>query len=154
MKTLIVYDSFFGNTEKIAQAIGGALGGAAVVRVSETSPDQLAGVDLLLVENVGNLVCTAGFDLGEHLRIVLLSVTEGDDKLIKYPAIFQRSDALVITKTDLLPYTNFRLDLAAERMRQLAPEASVFTVSALRRPARTSSSVAPESRIFSYHLVQ
>ncbi len=94
---------------------------------------DLPAVDLLLVENVGNLVCTAGFDLGEHLRIVLLSVTEGDDKLIKYPAIFQRSDALVITKTDLLPYTNFRIGLAAERMRQLAPEARVFTVSALRR---------------------
>ena len=63
---------------------------------------DLTGVDLLVVENVGNLVCTAGFDLGEHLRIVVLSTTEGDDKAVKYPAIFQGSDALLISKTDLL----------------------------------------------------
>ena len=68
---------------------------------------ELGGVDLLAIENVGNLVCTAGFDLGEHLRIVVLSVSEGDDKAVKYPAIFQGSDALVITKTDLLPHSNF-----------------------------------------------
>ena len=55
-------------------------------------------LDLLMIENVGNLVCTAGFDLGEHLRIVVLSVSEGDDKAVKYPAIFQGSDALVITQ--------------------------------------------------------
>ena len=60
-------------------------------------------IDLLVIENVGNLVCTAGFDLGEHLRIVVLSTSEGDDKAVKYPAIFQGSDALFITKMDLLP---------------------------------------------------
>ena len=63
---------------------------------------DLTDVDLLMVENVGNLVCTAGFDLGEHLRIVVLGATEGDDKAVKYPAIFQGSDALVISKTDML----------------------------------------------------
>ena len=63
---------------------------------------DFAAVDLLMIENVGNLVCTAGFDLGEHLRIVVLSTSEGDDKAVKYPAIFQGSDALVITKIDLL----------------------------------------------------
>jgi hydrogenase nickel incorporation protein HypB len=94
---------------------------------------NLDGVNLLLIENVGNLVCTAGFDLGEHLRIVLLSVTEGDDKLIKYPAIFQRSHALVITKADLLPYTNFKVEAAVAGMKQLAPNARVFQVSALKR---------------------
>jgi hydrogenase nickel incorporation protein HypB len=103
----------------------------AVMIAAAVGHFDLAATELLVIENVGNLVCTAGFDLGEHLRVVLLSVSEGDDKLIKYPAIFQRSDALVITKTDLLPYTNFRVDLAAERMRQLAPEARVFQVSAL-----------------------
>lgn len=89
-------------------------------------------IDLLVIENVGNLVCTAGFDLGEHLRVVLLSVTEGDDKIVKYPAIFQRSDALVITKIDLLPYTNFRIERAVGDMKRLAPKAEVFRVSALR----------------------
>ena len=90
-----------------------------------------AALDLLVIENVGNLVCPAGFDLGEHLRLVVLSVSEGDDKLIKYPAIFQRSHALVITKIDLLPDTNFQIDRAEAGMRRLAPEAAIFRVSAL-----------------------
>jgi hydrogenase nickel incorporation protein HypB len=88
------------------------------------------GVRMLWIENVGNLVCTAGYDLGEHLRIVALSTAEGDDKLIKYPAIFQRSDALVITKIDLLPYLDFDVAKARADMRRLAPEARVFVVSA------------------------
>ncbi len=69
---------------------------------------DLDAADILLIENIGNLVCTAGFDLGEHLRIIVLSVTEGDDKAVKYPAIFQGSDALFVTKTDLLPHTRFQ----------------------------------------------
>ena len=93
---------------------------------------DLAAVDLLLIENVGNLVCTAGFDLGEHLRIVVLGVTEGDDKVVKYPAIFQGSDALVLTKLDLLAHTNFRVERIATDMKRLASEAQVFQVSALR----------------------
>ena len=88
-------------------------------------------VDLLAIENVGNLVCTAGFDLGEHLRLVLLGVTEGDDKVVKYPAIFQGSDALVLTKTDLVAHTNFRVERIAADLRRLAPKAPVFQVSAL-----------------------
>jgi hydrogenase nickel incorporation protein HypB len=92
---------------------------------------DLARADLLVIENVGNLVCTAGFDLGEHLRIVVLSVSEGDDKLAKYPAIFRGSHALVITKVDLLPHSNFKVERAVDDMRRLAPEARVFQVSAL-----------------------
>jgi hydrogenase nickel incorporation protein HypB len=92
---------------------------------------ESGAVDMLIVENVGNLVCTAGYDLGEHLRIVVLSVSEGDDKLVKYPAIFQRSHALVITKMDLLPYTNFDIERVHGDMRRLNPEADVFAVSAL-----------------------
>jgi hydrogenase nickel incorporation protein HypB len=88
-------------------------------------------IDLLLIENVGNLVCTAGFDLGEHLRVVLLSVSEGDDKIAKYPTIFQRSNVLVITKTDLLKYSNFNVERAVADMKHLAPEAKIFEVSAL-----------------------
>ncbi len=91
-----------------------------------------SALDLLVIENVGNLVCPAGFDLGEHLRLVVLSVSEGDDKLIKYPAIFQRSRALVISKVDLLPHTNFKIDQAVAGMKRLAPEAAIFRVSALR----------------------
>ena len=92
---------------------------------------ELDKVDMLWIENVGNLVCTAGYDLGEHLRIVVLSVSEGDDKLVKYPAIFQRSDALVITKMDLLPHTNFDVQRVRGDMKRLAPEAEIFEVSAL-----------------------
>ncbi len=94
---------------------------------------DLTAVDLLFVENVGNLVCTAGFDLGEHLRIVVLGTTEGDDKAIKYPAIFQGSDVLVISKTDILPYTNFCVQRITADMKRLAPEASAFEVAALKR---------------------
>jgi hydrogenase nickel incorporation protein HypB len=92
----------------------------------------LADVDILAIENVGNLVCTAGFDLGEHLRIVVLSTSEGDDKAVKYPAIFQGSDALLITKIDLLPHTNFDIGRNTADMKRLAPEAVVFQVSALQ----------------------
>lgn len=91
---------------------------------------DLHSVDVLVIENVGNLVCTAGFDLGEHLRIVVLSTSEGDDKAVKYPAIFQGSDALFITKIDLLPHVNFNAERITADMRRLAPEAAVFQVSA------------------------
>jgi hydrogenase nickel incorporation protein HypB len=87
-------------------------------------------VEMLVVENVGNLVCTAGYDLGEHVRMVVLSVSEGDDKLVKYPAIFQRSHALVITKMDLLPYTDFDVQRVRGDMRRLNPRSEIFTVSA------------------------
>jgi len=88
-------------------------------------------IDLLVIENVGNLVCTAGYDLGEKLRIVVLSVSEGDDKAAKYPAIFQGSEALFITKTDLLPHCNFDIKRISADMKRLAPEAEIFQVSAL-----------------------
>jgi hydrogenase nickel incorporation protein HypB len=93
---------------------------------------DLTDIDLLAVENVGNLVCTAGFDLGEHLRIIVLSTSEGDDKAVKYPAIFQGSDALFITKSDLSPYLNFNADRIIADMKRLAPGSPVFQVSALK----------------------
>ncbi len=93
---------------------------------------DLSNVDFLVIENVGNLVCTAGFDLGEHLRVVVLSVPEGDDKLLKYPAIFQGSQALVISKTDLLPHIRFDVDRVIGDMKRLAPEAEIFRVAALQ----------------------
>ncbi|GAB4143054.1 MAG: hydrogenase nickel incorporation protein HypB [Thermogutta sp.] len=90
----------------------------------------LDGVSLLLIENVGNLVCTAGFYLGEHLRVVLLSVPEGDDKLVKYPTIFQSADALIVTKYDLAPHFDFRLERVREDLRKLGNDGPVFAVSA------------------------
>ncbi len=91
---------------------------------------DLRSIDLLAIENVGNLVCTAGFDLGEHIRLVLLSVPEGDDKIAKYPAIFRGSNALVITKVDLLPHFDFQVERVTADMKHLAPQANVFEVSA------------------------
>ncbi len=91
---------------------------------------DLPAIDVLMIENVGNLVCTAGFDLGEHLRIVLLSVPEGHDKIAKYPAIFRGSDALAITKIDLLPHFDFDVARVKSDMKALAPEAGVFEISA------------------------
>jgi hydrogenase nickel incorporation protein HypB len=91
---------------------------------------DLPNLDMLLIENVGNLVCTAGFDLGEHVRIALLSVPEGDDKIAKYPAIFRGSNALVITKVDLLPHFDFSVERVKADMKALAPQAKVFELSA------------------------
>ncbi|HOM17299.1 MAG TPA: hydrogenase nickel incorporation protein HypB [Thermoguttaceae bacterium] len=88
--------------------------------------------ELLMVENVGNLVCTAGFDLGEHLRIVILSVPEGDDKLVKYPAIFRSIHALVIAKMDLLPQVAFQRERVQKDLTRLNAQAALFCVSALR----------------------
>jgi hydrogenase nickel incorporation protein HypB len=104
----------------------------ATMIASAAAQLDLATVDLLFIENVGNLVCTAGFDLGEHLRIVVLGVTEGDDKVVKYPAIFQGSHALVLTKMDLLSLTNFSVDRITADMKRLAPQAKIFPVSALK----------------------
>ncbi len=92
------------------------------------TPDE---TDMLFIENVGNLVCTAGFDLGEQLRIVLLSVPEGDDKIIKYPAIFQKSDALFVTKIDLTPYIKFEMRQVEECYKNLNPDGQIFKVSAV-----------------------
>ncbi len=92
---------------------------------------ELDTIELLVVENVGNLVCTAGFDLGEDLRLVVLSTSEGDDKAVKYPAIFQGAHALVISKTDLLAHTDFRTERIAGDYRRLNPQGEVFEVAAL-----------------------
>jgi hydrogenase nickel incorporation protein HypB len=104
---------------------------AAMIAAATVDLDYHA-IDLLVVENVGNLVCTAGFDLGEHVRVAVLSVTEGDDKVVKYPAIFQGSDAVIVSKMDLLALTNFQVDRVLADVKRLAPDADVFQVSALR----------------------
>ena len=87
--------------------------------------------EFLFVENVGNLVCPASHDLGEHLRVALLSVTEGDDKPGKYPKMFRTSDALVISKSDLLPHVPFSVDAAVADARLVKAEIESLTVCAL-----------------------
>jgi len=88
-------------------------------------------LDFLFIENVGNLVCPASHDLAEHVRVVLLSTTEGDDKPGKYPKMFRTSHALVITKLDLLPYVPFSLAAAAEDARRIQPAMEVMSACAL-----------------------
>ena len=89
----------------------------------------LQDIDLLFIENVGNLVCPSSYDLGEAAKIVLLSVTEGEDKPLKYPSIFFKSELLVITKIDLLPYVPFDLAAAEKNARQVHPGMEIVKVS-------------------------
>jgi hydrogenase nickel incorporation protein HypB len=92
---------------------------------------DLDRLDVLVIENVGNLVCPADYDLGEDLRVVLLSTTEGEDKPLKYPSIFFKSELMVLTKTDLLPYVPFDAALALENARRVHPEMQVVKVASL-----------------------
>ncbi len=85
---------------------------------------------LLFLENVGNLICPAEYDTGAGLNLMLLSVPEGDDKPLKYPLMFQKSDALVVTKTDTLSYFTFDLEKCVERVKKLNPAIRIFPVSA------------------------
>ena len=89
-----------------------------------------ASLDLVVVENVGNLVCPAEFEVGEHAKVALLSVTEGEDKPLKYPVMFREADCLLITKTDLAPYLDIDLDQIEANVRQINPNVTTFRVSA------------------------
>jgi hydrogenase nickel incorporation protein HypB len=89
-----------------------------------------AGLDLLWVENVGNLVCPAEFEVGEHRKVALLSVTEGDDKPLKYPVMFREADCVLITKTDLLPYLPVQVERIEAHILQVNPRCQVLKVSA------------------------
>jgi hydrogenase nickel incorporation protein HypB len=91
---------------------------------------DLDGLDVLFVENVGNLVCPSSYDLGEHVRIVLLSVTEGEDKPLKYPTIFNTADLAVITKIDLAGAVGFDRDEALRNIHEVRPGLEVLEVSA------------------------
>lgn len=90
---------------------------------------QLAGVDILFIENVGNLVCPVEFDCGEDAKVAILSVTEGDDKPEKYPLLFHLAKALVLTKIDLLPYVDFNVARARDFATRLNKDLAVFEVS-------------------------
>jgi hydrogenase nickel incorporation protein HypB len=88
--------------------------------------------DFLFIENIGNLVCPASHDLAEHVRVVLLSTTEGDDKPGKYPKMFRTSEMMLVTKTDLLPYVPFSIERASEDAQRIREDLQVITVSAIR----------------------
>ena len=90
---------------------------------------DLANLDLMVIENVGNLVCPAEFDVGEDMKVMILSVAEGDDKPFKYPLMFQSSQALIINKIDLLPYTNCDVKKVRDAATRLSPGIVIFEVS-------------------------
>jgi hydrogenase nickel incorporation protein HypB len=94
---------------------------------------NLDDLDILFIENVGNLVCPSSYDLGEAAKIVILSVTEGEDKPLKYPSIFFKSELMVLSKIDLLPYVPFDAHLAEENARRVHPEMEIVRVSCLTR---------------------
>ncbi|MGB8473893.1 MAG: hydrogenase nickel incorporation protein HypB [Candidatus Acidiferrum sp.] len=98
---------------------------------------RLEEIDLLLIENVGNLVCPSSYDLGEAAKLVVLSVTEGDDKPLKYPSIFFKSELLVLNKLDLLPYVPFNMDLAEQNARRVHRDMEIVRVSCQTRQGLT-----------------
>jgi len=91
---------------------------------------DLENIDLLIIENIGNLVCPAEFDIGEDLRIVTLSVTEGEDKPVKYPLMFRICHAVLLNKTDLLPYLDYKIDDAVKNIKMIKDEMPVSQISA------------------------
>lgn len=121
------------HTDRLIQAV--VTGGACHLdaRQIDTALDaiDLQDTDLLFIENVGNLVCPASWDLGERAKVVLFSVTEGEDKPAKYPKMFQQADFAVLNKIDLLPHVPFDLDLAVEHAHRVNPELRFFFTSAL-----------------------
>lgn len=102
---------------------------AHVIEKAVTKID-LEAIDLLIVENIGNLVCPAEFDIGEDARVVVLSVTEGEDKPVKYPLMFRECDAALLNKIDLLPYLEYNKQAALAYIHQIHPEMPVFEISA------------------------
>lgn len=93
---------------------------------------DLSDTDLLIIENVGNLVCPAGFDLGEDFRVTCIATTEGDDKPKKYPRMFLTSEVMLVTKCDLLPYLPFSVDAVTKDARDINPEIEVMEISSLK----------------------
>ena len=89
----------------------------------------LENLDLLIIENVGNLICPAEFDLGEHKRVILASIPEGDDKPYKYPLMFTEADVILVTKCDLSPYLDFQLNRFREGIKRLNPSVQILSIS-------------------------
>ena len=100
--------------------------------MTKTGIDAMKGhdIDLAFLENVGNLICPAEYDTGARYNVMILSVTEGDDKPLKYPLMFEKSDVLIISKIDALPYFDFDLETCIKRVKRLNPNIKVFPLSA------------------------
>ena len=112
-------DEFGGDCHLAAHVIEKAVGGL-----------DLDNIELLIVENVGNLVCPAEFDIGEDARAVVLSVTEGEDKPVKYPLMFRECEVALLNKVDLLPYLDYDKDKAIDYIHQVHPDMPIFEISA------------------------
>ena len=115
------------NTGRSCHLDSKMVAGGIHVLEHQYNPPEL---DLVLVENVGNLVCPAEFEVGEHAKVALLSVAEGEDKPLKYPVMFQEADCLLISKTDLVPYLDIDLNQIAANVRQMNPAATIIPISA------------------------
>ena len=111
-------------------AFGGDCHLAAHVIENAAAQLELNGIDLLIVENIGNLLSPAEFDIGEDVKVVVLSVTEGEDKPVKYPLMFRVCNAAILNKTDLLPYLDYEKDLAVDAIQKIHPGMPVFEMSA------------------------
>ena len=100
--------------------------------MTKTGIDAMKGhdIDLAFLENVGNLICPAEYDTGAGKNVMILSVTEGDDKPLKYPLMFEKSDVLIISKIDALPYFDFDLETCIKRVKRLNPNIKIFPLSA------------------------
>ena len=94
---------------------------------------DLDGIDTVVVDNIGNLVCTAAFQIGAHMRVCVASTTEGNDKPLKYPNMFQTADVVVLNKIDLLPYINFDVDKFISDVRKLNPDVEIHLCSAYKK---------------------
>ena len=121
------------HTDRVVQAVvtHGACHLDASQVLAALDAIDLEAIDLLFIENVGNLVCPANWDLGESAKVVLFSVTEGEDKPVKYPTLFQRASTVVITKVDLLPHVPFQLERAVAFVQQVNPALEILMTSAL-----------------------
>ena len=121
------------HTDRLVQAVvtNGACHLDARQILTALDAVDLEATDLLFIENVGNLVCPASWDLGEDAKIVLFSVTEGEDKPVKYPKMFREARIAVLTKLDLLPHVPFQVERAVEFARQVNPELQILSTSAL-----------------------
>ena len=104
--------------------------GLAELGVLDPEPARPSSVDIVFIENVGNLICTAQVDTGAHLNLALLSVPEGDDKPLKYPVMFSKADAVIVTKVDYLDRESFDVEAVRRRVEGIRPDSRVFAVSA------------------------
>jgi hydrogenase nickel incorporation protein HypB len=122
------------HTDRLVQAVvtNGACHLDARQILTALDAIDLDETDVLFIENVGNLVCPASWDLGEDAKIVLFSVTEGEDKPVKYPKMFREARTVVLTKLDLLPHVPFQVDRAIAFARQVNPDLGIISTSALR----------------------